>query len=460
MFTDRHHCRPLYLLVTLTGIVSFRLLWGATSTKQPHIILISIDGFRPVSYLNPQQFGANLPHLRKLMDSGSYAKAVTTVYPSVTYPAHATLVTGVRPAKHGINFNTIFDPSNPGHWYAETKSIQATTLWQAAKARGLKTAVILWPTTVGAEVDFLIPVPDVHSLLTAFAEMRRHATPGLMERVERRFGYQWETVSPAGLDSRAADAAVELIEKEQPHLLIIHFLETDTQQHNSGLDAPEVKAAFERVDAQIGKIVAATRKAGIAEETTFLVTGDHGFAAVHTRINPNVLLKEKGFFTVGSGDKVQDWQAMAHADGGSAAVFVKDKSRIQGVRRLLEKASKDDKGVTLFRIVERKELDALSTLPTAAFALEASEGYYFGETWDGQFITNNTGAKSTHGYHPGKRAMDTGFILSGRGVARGKVLERVRQIDVAPTAARLLGVRLPKAEGRVITEFLRMRDEG
>ncbi len=453
MLADRHHRRLLYLLVTLAGIVSLRLLWSATPTEPPRVILISIDGFRPVSYLNPQQFGANLPNLRKLIESGSYARAVTTVYPSVTYPAHATLVTGVRPAKHGIDFNTLFSPANPGHWYAETKSIKATTLWQAAKARGLKTAIILWPTTVGAQVDFLIPVPDVHSLLTAFSEMRRHATPGLIERVERRFGYKWETVSPAGLDSRAADVAVELIEKEQPPLLIIHFLETDTQQHNKGLHAPEVKAAFERVDAQIGKIIEATRKAGIMEQTTFIVTGDHGFAAVHTRINPNVLLREKGFFTVSNGDKVRDWQAMAHTDGGSAAVFVKDKSLTPRVRSLFEKASKDAKGVTLFRIVERKELDALCTLPTAAFALEASDGYYFGETWEGQFITNNTGARGTHGYHPGKRAMDTGFIISGRGVAQGKVLERIRQIDVAPTAARLLGVKLPKAEGKALTSL-------
>jgi len=452
---DKHHRALLYLPFTL--VVCF--LYGATPDKSPHVILISIDGFRPATYLNPQQFGANLPNLRKLMEAGSYAKAVTVVYPSVTYPAHATLVTGVRPAKHGIDFNTIFDPSNPGHWYAETKSIKATTLWQAAESRGLKTAVILWPTTVGAQVDFLIPVPDVHSLLTAFAEMRRQATPGLIERVERRFGYEWETVSPAGLDSRAADVAVELIEKEQPPLLLIHFLETDTQQHTKGLDAPEVKAAFERVDAQIGKIVEATRRAGIAEQTTFIVTGDHGFAAVHTRLNPNVLLREKGFLTVSDGGKVQDWQAMAHTDGGSAAVFVRDKSLTPRVRPLFEKASQDDKGVRLFRIVERKELDELGTLPTAAFALEASEGYYFGETWEGQFVTNNIGAKGTHGYHPSKRAMDTGFIISGRGVARGTVLERIRQIDVAPTAARLLGVRLPKAEGRAITEFLTMRDE-
>ncbi|MCS6861342.1 MAG: alkaline phosphatase family protein, partial [Abditibacteriales bacterium] len=253
-----------------------------------------------------------------------------------------------------------------------------------------------------------------------------------------------------GLDSRATDVAVELIEKEQPNLLLIHFLETDTQQHLHGLDAPPVKAAFERVDAQIGRIIEATRKAGIAEETTFIVTGDHGFAAVHTRINPNVLLREKGWL-VSSGNRVQDWQAMVHADGGAAAVFVKDQSLTPRVRSLLEKASKDDKGVTLFRVVERKELDALGALPTAAFALEASEGYYFGETWEGPFITKNPGAKGTHGYHPHKPDMDTGLIISGRGVARGKVLERIHLIDIAPTAARLLGVRLPQAEGKALT---------
>ncbi|MCS6862203.1 MAG: alkaline phosphatase family protein, partial [Abditibacteriales bacterium] len=156
------HPRAL-LYLSLALVVCF--LCGATSDKSPHVILISIDGFRPVTYLNPQQFGAHLPNLRQLMEAGSYAKAVTTVYPSVTYPAHATLVTGARPAKHGVDFNTIFDPFNPGHWYADTQHIKATTLWQAAEARGLKTAVILWPTTVGAQVDFLIPVPDVRRLL-------------------------------------------------------------------------------------------------------------------------------------------------------------------------------------------------------------------------------------------------------------------------------------------------------
>jgi predicted AlkP superfamily pyrophosphatase or phosphodiesterase len=452
--------KPRKVLWALLSFMSFaglalrsRGTLAVNDAHEPHVVLISIDGFRPVSYLNPQQFGANVPNLRRLMESGSYAKAVTTIYPSITYPAHATLVTGARPAQHGIDFNQVFDPTNPGHWFAEAKSIKAETLWQAAKKNGLKTAGFFWPTTVGAEMDFLIPVPDVKNLLVVFPEMRRTSTPGLIERVEKRFGYKWETTSIAALDSHMADAAVDVMEKEQPHLLIIHFLESDSQQHGKGLDAPEVKAAYERVDAQIGKLVEATRKAGIAEQTTFIITGDHGFAAVHARVNPNALLKEKGFITVNN-DKVQNWQAMAHSEGGSVAVLLKDpkdKSLAARVRALFQEASKN---ATLFRIIERKELNALGALPTAVFALEAADGYYFGETWDGEFVTTNVGAKGTHGYHPNNRAMDTGFIISGRGAARGKVLERIRQWDVAPTAAKLLGVSLPQSEGKAVTAVL------
>src|SRR6187397_2318722 len=75
-----------------------------------HVILISIDGFRPAMYRDPAREGLNLPTLTALRDAGSFAEGVQVSHPSMTYPSHTSMATGVAPARHGIVSNTIFDP--------------------------------------------------------------------------------------------------------------------------------------------------------------------------------------------------------------------------------------------------------------------------------------------------------------------------------------------------------------
>jgi predicted AlkP superfamily pyrophosphatase or phosphodiesterase len=388
------------------------------------------------------------------MAAGSYAKAVTPVCPTLTYPAHTTLVTGARPAKHGIDNNTIFNPMNPGEWFSESKHVKVETLYQVAKQAGLKTAGVHWPATIGSGLDVLIPEPNVKNLLTVFMQYRRHSTPGLIERIERRYNFKLESTTPATVEQRIGDAATDVVETDKPNLLLIHFLWTDHEQHEKGLDSPEAKAAYEFVDKQIGRLIEATQTAGIADQTTFIITGDHGFASVHSVIYLNVLLKEKGFITVNSDGKVQDWQAFSQDAGGSAAIILKDKTLETRVHVLLQEASKGEDGKERYRFIERRALDRMGGMPTAAFALDAAAGYYFGGSVNGKFVASSGNTKGMHGYMPTRREMDTGFIISGKGVVKGKVLERIRQIDVAPTAAKLLGVSLPQAEGKAVTEVL------
>src|SRR5207244_2714270 len=82
----------------------------------------------------------------------------TPVFPSVTYPGHASIVTGVRPARHGIFFNVIWGPiDGPSRWYEEAADLRATPLWEIARAGGLTTAAVSWPSTLGARIDWLGP---------------------------------------------------------------------------------------------------------------------------------------------------------------------------------------------------------------------------------------------------------------------------------------------------------------
>jgi predicted AlkP superfamily pyrophosphatase or phosphodiesterase len=98
------------------------------------------------------------PVLERFLAEGTYAEGVVGVVPTVTYPSHSTLVTGVWPAEHGVHSNLVFDPLGeyPGEWYWYFREIKAHTLYQAADEAGLTTAAVSWPVTAGAPIDYLI----------------------------------------------------------------------------------------------------------------------------------------------------------------------------------------------------------------------------------------------------------------------------------------------------------------
>jgi predicted AlkP superfamily pyrophosphatase or phosphodiesterase len=103
-----------------------------------HVIFLTIDGFRPDFYLDS---GWQTPNLHALMNDGAYAKGVNSVFPSMTYPSHTTIVTGVQPAKHGVFYNNIFTPDGaPQQPYWQDSSIHAPTIWKAAKDKGMTVA--------------------------------------------------------------------------------------------------------------------------------------------------------------------------------------------------------------------------------------------------------------------------------------------------------------------------------
>src|SRR5262245_26541325 len=131
-------CLLLFLLVCL----------GAQQSQQRHVVIISIDGLGPDYYRRRQELGIKVPNLEKLRDSGSWAWGVIGQYPSVTYPSHTSMVTGVRPARHGIVYNTVFNPAiGSRDWFWESSLIKVPNLWDLAKAKGLKSGAVSWPGT-------------------------------------------------------------------------------------------------------------------------------------------------------------------------------------------------------------------------------------------------------------------------------------------------------------------------
>lgn len=412
-----------------------------------HVVLISIDGLRPDYYIPSPTRLTTTPALDALRDAGSWAEGVVGQFPSLTYPSHTSIITGVRPAIHGIVQNTRFDPTGAGGWFFESSAIKVPTLWDAARQAGLKTAAISWPVSVGAPIDYLLPETNQAPRDSTWLDlMRKQSTPGLVDAVVERLGGFEPNANRDYVqrDRFSTAAAAVILEKYRPNLLLIHLVEADGAQHQHGPNSPEAISALGRIDASIGAIVRAIDTAGISDRTTVIITGDHGFYRVHSAFQPNVVLREAGLIDVDANGRVTSWKAIAHRsairlmDPGDEALAAK----VEGLFRDL--AGTRYKG--LFRVVDREEIAERGGDPEALLFLEPIEGYTTAAGMTGEFLIASA-RHGDHGYVPDGKAMHTGLILSGAGIQKGIVIPLARQLDIAPTAARLLGFEMPRAEG-------------
>src|SRR5258708_33060497 len=181
-----------HILTLLVAAVFFAALPAVAQEQQqtPLLGVISVDGMRPHYVTGDDAHGAKIPQLRRFLKEGSYADGVVGVVPTVTYPSHTTLVTGVWPEKHGILGNTTFDPleKNSQGWYWYTEDIRVPTLWDAAAGDGRTTGSVQWPVTVGAHSTWNIP--ELWGANTAHDSnlLRACSTAGLLNDADKEIG--------------------------------------------------------------------------------------------------------------------------------------------------------------------------------------------------------------------------------------------------------------------------------
>ncbi len=422
---ERMTRRRLLAAVALLGALVGCAVHAQGPGRARHVVIVSIDGLRPEFYLDDSWAA---PELRALLKAGSHARAAEGVFPTVTYPNHATIVTGVRPARHGVLSNTIPTAAGTrGRWYEEVSDLRASPIWEWARTAGLTTAAVSWPVTAGARIDLLVPERDYYAQKEPLERLRADSTPGIFDRLG--VTPKAEMFKDVVLwDAFLTETVTAMIRQARPNLLLVHLVQTDYFQHRIGREGAETKAAVARVDAHVGAIRRALAEAGLADRSVIIVTGDHG----------------------GCPEPGDGWRATAYIAGGSAAILVqppRDAATAAAAEKALREAARD-----AYTIVSRAELDALGALPNAAFALAAAPGFAMGSGCRGSLIVSGSGGQ--HGYLPSHPRMPTGFIAAGAGVRAGVALERVRLVDIAPTAARLLGLATPDIEGRVLGEIL------
>ena len=421
---------------------------AAAQTPAPLALMISIDGLRPDYVTAADRHGVKIPALRRFVQEGTYAR-VEGVIPTVTYPSHTTLVTGVAPAKHGVHSNTMFDPQRgtaPATWYWYAEDIKVPTLWDAVARAGGTTASIQWPVTVGARVTWNIP--DYWRSVLDDAKMRRVlSTPGLLADLEGALG-----PFPQGQDVDSDEArgrfAVRLLETKRPVFTTLHLLALDHVQHETGPMTAETFAVLERLDAVVASLRDTAERLAPGR-CLIAIVSDHGFAKVDQNLNVFAPLREAGLYTVERG-RIADWRALPWNAGGSAAIVLKDpadESTRARVRAVLDKLAADPAhGVD--RVLDADALRARGGFPTASFLVGMKPGWQVAPGTQGPLTSAGRGG--THGHLPDLPDLHASLFMVGAGVPAGRDLGVVDMRDIAPTVARRIGVSLPTADGKTL----------
>lgn len=372
-------------------------------------MVISVDGL-DARFLDQPALRVKAPNIRKLMREGASASVIGVV-PSETWPAHTSLVTGVSPWQHGVLGND--EPASV---------LKAPALWDVAAAKGLKTAAVYWPGTLGARIAFNLPEirESRRGEAISFDAISQKSTPsGLTALIEKKYpSFAKEIWS----DASAAQAAVYLLTTEMPDLLLVHFSEVDSEEHETGALSIYSREILENDDDLIGQIVA-----NLPRDTDIAVISDHGFENNNRTVRPRVILKQAG---VSGRVEVQD-----------GLIGTPDPAVAAALRKLLPEGRKWGlaREVPIAEVRSRapmhsKWVAAFDTLPDY-MASNEDRGPAVGRG-------PHTGAHLIWPNHPGFRSV---FIVSGAGIKPVKLGE-IEMLQVAPTFAEILGVKLPAAK--------------
>lgn len=365
-------------------------------TAPPTVVLISIDAFRS-DYLDR----GITPNLSRIARDGVRAQWMNPSYPSLTFPNHYTLVTGLRPDHHGIIHNDMRDAAL-GHFKVgdapstlDSRWWGGEPIWVGAEKAGIRTASWGWPGSAamidGVRSKLLEPFDD--------------DTP-FDARVD--VALRWLSL-PAG---------------ERPRLVTLYFEKVDENGHAHGPDSPEVNAALRETDAAIGRLLDGLARTGQLTRTDIIVVSDHGMAPVL----PNHVIDVASIAAPDEADFNSTGQVLEIAPKpGHAATL---EQRLVGTHAAYDCWRKHD-------LPERWHYGSNPRIPDIVCQMH--------EGWDAlpsdKFATRSTSdTRGSHGYDPTLPSMHALFVAQGPDFRAGTLLPGFDNVDVYPLLARLLRI--------------------
>ncbi len=445
-----HNMRKVLFLICFSCLSSF-----LCQANPQHVILITIDGGAAYQLDDPD---LPLPNIRALIKEGVWPDSSQTIFPSVTHPSHTTIVTGVTPLKHGDLSNSLYDRATdrsiPMFTLPHSQVVMVKTIFDTAKARHLTTAAVFWPESIDdPAVDFNLMIRNTGSTRVVIENpwTKELRADGIPIDFENRI--LQEKLSPAMLDDLNTQALCDVIRKHRPNLATIHFVTTDSMEHDYGPHDAMAQAAFRDADALIGRIVAATRQAGMYGQTAFIVTADHGFTGVHWELNLRAFLAQAGLQ-----DKIRiydpGWSPLLRLLPSFDAAS--DGPKLQRLFATLRS------NPHIFRVYQSSDFPSLDLpryedserIPGQYMVIPDIDTFLVDAPDNSTALRRCSHVTFTHGYLPQYPAMYPLLVMAGNGFKKGIRIGHVQQIDIAPTITRLLELPALPFDGHVLDEAL------
>ena len=413
------------------------------------------------------EYFKTLPNYKKYIEGGAEIKNVSSIYPSVTFPAHVTMMTGLYPDKHGVFSNMQLIPgSDPTPWQWNYDFIHGTDIFRVAKAAGKTTAAVLWPVTAfNPAIDYHIADywaqggDDTNEKAFARAGANKEVIEIIRKNEHLFKGVEREHPQR---DEFGIACAADIVRKFAPDLLLVHPANIDAVRHENGVFGPHLMPAIEDLDRWLGMICEAAEEAGTLEDTNIFIVSDHGQQEVRRNIEINVLLAENGFIQIAEDGSISDWDAYCLSNGMSALIFLKDKND----KALFERVH------TFLKDLLKEEVYGFSRVYTEeearkeehfggefSFVLETDGYTAFGDYYARPLVRELTNSdyrfgKATHGYLP-QNGPQPILLAKGPDIKNGIVLNGNHIVNEAPTYAKIWGLEISNADGKPITEILK-----
>ena len=441
------------------------------------VMIISLDAVGRADL----EFMKTLPNFKAFFERAALCEHVQSVYPSITYPAHTSIITGKMPKNHGVINNTKLQPQrNRADWICQRKYIKGTTLYDEAMKLGKKVAAILWPVVGKSKIPYC--VPEIMVTRKWQNQILVNALNGpifYQLDLNKRFGHLRNGIRQPALDNFSHAGALYTIRKYNPDLFLLHFTDADTNRHLYGVEHEKARDALRRHDRRLGEILQALAETGDMEQTAVVVLGDHYQKDAEHIVYLNEVLRKEGLLTWKPEKQQQPegatgnpgnpghsgicgYQAVTKSCDGSCYVYLKEKNNApeslkKRVRSLFETlAQKPEYGIA--RIFSQKEAAKLGADPACFLMLEAAESYVFLDDCGREFCETKDekhhAIKGTHGYLPCGEDYETFFAAAGCGIRPGVISRTVALWDEGVTLAALMGLELKDADGNVIAEML------
>ena len=422
--------------------------------KDKYLIVVSFDA------LNSHDFEKlkNYPNFKRFLSGSSYSNEVTSISPSLTYPAHTSIITSCHPNRHGVISNTLMQPNRLSpDWNWHRKRIKVDTLYDIALKNNLTVAALLWPVTAKSKITYNFPeIFANRPWKNQIAVSLLNGSLSYQYKLNKMFSNLRQGISQPYLDDFVEASLIYTIENLKANLILVHFVDLDSMRHYYGFDSKEADMALSRHDKRLGNILYTLEKENMLDNTTLVVLGDHSMKPTHSVISLPRLFKDKGIQKYKK-EKLIDREVLTKSNDGSTYIYIKDKSKIKNIKILLEEFASTSNAIDA--ILEKTEILDHKADPNADFLIDAKEGYYFTDKLETNVVNKveviNGKVKpgyllSSHGYLKDKKDYYTVFAIKGPGIKKNYEIGPMSLVDEGVTLAKVMNLDMRNVDGNII----------